>query len=68
MENNKINIITPAEITQLGGAEKLESIVVTKDKAQTEIALDHFIPLFGLSPRLGPIGNWGLEIEKNAIK
>ena len=66
--NNKINIITPAEITQLGGAEKLESIVVTKDKVQTEIALDHFIPLFGLSPRLGPIGNWGLEIEKNAIK
>ena len=66
--NNKINIITPAEITQLSGAEKLESIVVTKDKVQTEIALDHFIPLFGLSPRLGPIGNWGLEIEKNAIK
>ena len=27
-----------------------------------------FIPLFGLSPKLGPIGNWGLEIEKNAIK
>ena len=65
---NKINIITPAEITQLGGAEKLESIIVTKDEVQTEIALDHFIPLFGLSPRLGPIGSWGLEIEKNAIK
>ena len=28
---------------------------------------DHFIPLFGLKPSLGPIGNWGLEIEKNAI-
>ena len=24
--------------------------------------------LFGLTPKLGPIANWGLEIEKNAIK
>lgn len=30
--------------------------------------MDNFIPLFGLSPKLGPIANWGLEIEKNAIK
>ena len=25
------------------------------------------MPLFGLTPKLGPIANWGLEIEKNAI-
>jgi thioredoxin reductase (NADPH) len=42
--------------------------MVTKDKIETEINVDHFIPLFGLSPKLGPIGNWDLEIEKNAIK
>lgn len=64
----KINIITPAEITHLGGKEKLERIVITKDQVDTIINLDHFIPLFGLSPRLGPIADWGLEIEKNAIK
>ena len=29
---------------------------------------DAFIPLFGLTPKLGPIADWGLEIEKNAIK
>ena len=28
---------------------------------------DHFIPLFGLKPSLGPIADWGFEIEKNAI-
>ena len=28
---------------------------------------DYFLPLFGLSPKLGPIANWGLNIEKNAI-
>ena len=29
---------------------------------------DHFIPLFGLTPSLGPIADWGLDIEKNAVK
>ena len=67
-KNNKITIITPAEITKLIGKEKIESLMVTKDKIETEINVDHFIPLFGLSPKLGPIGNWDLEIEKNAIK
>ena len=67
-KQKKINIITPAEITQLIGKEKLERIVITKDNVDTNIELDHFIPLFGLSPRLGPIADWGLEIEKNAIK
>jgi|TARA_B110000438_G_scaffold50418_1_gene50923 thioredoxin reductase (NADPH) len=65
---NKINIITPAEITKLNGEDKLNSIVITKDNIETEVVVDHFIPLFGLSPKLGPIANWGLDIEKNAIK
>lgn len=65
---NKINIITPAEITKLNGKEKLNSVTITKDNINTELEVDCFIPLFGLSPKLGPIANWGLEIEKNAIK
>ena len=65
---NRINIITPAEIVKLNGKEKLESVVISKDDVENELKVDHFIPLFGLSPKLGPITNWGLEIEKNAIK
>ncbi len=65
---NKIKIVTPAEITALKGKDKLESLIITKNEVETEYDIDHFIPLFGLSPRLGPIGNWGLDIEKNAIK
>jgi len=38
------------------------------DGLSQRIETDNFIPLFGLSPKLGPIANWGLEIEKNAIK
>ena len=65
----KINMITPAEVTALIGEHQLEAIEVTKSgESPVRIETDHFIPLFGLSPKLGPIADWGLEIEKNAIK
>ncbi len=64
----KIKLITPAEITKLTGEQKLENVTVKQGEEVTEIAIDHFIPLFGLAPKLGPIADWGLEIEKNAIK
>jgi len=65
----KIKLITPAEVTGIVGDGKVEGIEITK-KGEEPITIktDHFIPLFGLSPKLGPIANWGLEIEKNAIK
>ncbi|TPV34616.1 NAD(P)/FAD-dependent oxidoreductase [Paucihalobacter ruber] len=65
----KINLITPAEITAINGDSKLRSVEITKEgEAPFILETDHFIPLFGLSPKLGPIADWGLEIEKNAIK
>ena len=69
----KIKLITPAEITGIVGDHKLDGVVVKEsDNIHIEkeyvLECDHFVPLFGLSPKLGPIGNWGLEIEKNAIK
>jgi thioredoxin reductase (NADPH) len=64
----KINLITPAEVTALYGNKKLEGITITKADEKILLDTDYFIPLFGLSPKLGPIANWGLEIEKNAIK
>jgi thioredoxin reductase (NADPH) len=63
----KINLITPAEVIKLNGAEHLDSLVVEINGAEMTIQTDYFIPLFGLTPKLGPIANWGLEIEKNAI-
>ena len=66
----KIKLITPAEVTKLHGDDALTAVTVTNSdtKEEHEITVDNFIPLFGLSPKLGPIANWGLEIEKNAIK
>lgn len=64
----KINLITPAEVTGINGNGTLKAITVEKEGEKFEIETDYFIPLFGLTPKLGAIGNWGLEIEKNAIK
>jgi thioredoxin reductase (NADPH) len=69
----KIKLITPAEVNGIVGDHKVNGVVVKEvdnvhiDKEYV-LETDHFIPLFGLSPKLGPIANWGLEIEKNAIK
>ena len=64
-----IKLITPAEVTAVFGDSKLEAIEVTKSgESPLRLETDNFIPLFGLSPKLGPIADWGLEIEKNAIK
>ncbi|GLB51111.1 ferredoxin--NADP reductase [Neptunitalea chrysea] len=64
----KISLITPAEVTGLRGTDTLEALVINVDGEEQLVETDYFIPLFGLSPKLGPIGEWGLEIEKNAIK
>ena len=64
----KINIITPAEVANLNGNGTLKSITVKRQEERFEMETDAFIPLFGLTPKLGPIADWGLEIEKNAIK
>ncbi|MFL1575138.1 NAD(P)/FAD-dependent oxidoreductase [Riemerella anatipestifer] len=64
----KINLVTPAEVVELKGSNTLESIVIEREGEKTEIETDYFIPLFGLTPKLGPIADWGLEIEKNSIK
>jgi thioredoxin reductase (NADPH) len=67
-DSNRIELLTDSQVVGLQGNGRLESVEI---KHKTEGAIhrevDHFIPLFGLSPKLGPIGDWGLEIEKNAI-
>ncbi|MEL1245619.1 NAD(P)/FAD-dependent oxidoreductase [Flavobacterium sp. DGU11] len=64
----KIHLITPAEVTGIHGSEKVEALDIDIEGSNRKIQTDYFIPLFGLTPKLGALANWGLEIEKNAIK
>ncbi len=38
------------------------------DGASQDVAADHLLAFFGLHPKLGPIADWGFELEKKAIK
>ncbi len=65
----KLKLMLDAEVTGLEGNGQVSHVTVkSKLEGEVKVATDHFIPLFGLTPKLGPIANWGLEIEKNAIK
>ena len=61
-----IDVITPSEVIELNGNDKLESIVIKPNKRK-KINTDYFIPLFGLIPKLGSLSDWGLKLNKNSI-
>lgn len=65
----RIRLLTEAQAVGLQGNGKLTDVVI-KHKTEGTIVqpTDHFVPLFGLSPKLGPISDWGLSIVKNAIE
>ena len=66
-DQNKIQVITPAEVIALDGDRHLTNVTLKVEGTwltKLSIILFHFWTY----PKLGPIANWGLEIEKNAIK
>lgn len=65
----KIVLLTNSEVVGLLGDEHLEQVQIEQNGSIGEpIKADHYLPLFGLSPKLGPIADWGLNISKNAIE
>jgi thioredoxin reductase (NADPH) len=56
-------------VVALTGEGHLQEItLLDRNNEVSHIAADHLIPLFGLSPKLGPIANWGLNIDFSAIE
>lgn len=67
-ESGKIDLLTQAEVVGLKGNGKLEKVVIkSKENGTNDLKTHHYVPLFGLSPKLGPIANWDLNLNKNAI-
>ena len=65
----KVNLITEAQAIGVNGNGVLKEVVIkTKAEGAFTKQVDNFIPLFGLTPKLGPIAEWGLSITKNAIE
>jgi thioredoxin reductase (NADPH) len=69
-EEGKIRLLLNSNLSQIIGDDVLKQVGVINTKTNEEVVLetDNLIPLFGLSPKLGPIENWGLNLDKNAIE
>jgi thioredoxin reductase (NADPH) len=64
----KIDLILKSNVVALTGDDHLQEItLLDRDQQVSHIEADHLIPLFGLSPKLGPIADWGLNIDRSAI-
>ena len=65
VEGNVVAVHSEAD-----GAPKLTGVVLqTHDERSTvQVAADQLLAFFGLHPKLGPIADWGLELEKKALK
>ncbi|MEN9539212.1 MAG: hypothetical protein RLZZ126_1447 [Pseudomonadota bacterium] len=48
---------------------RMTHVTVTgADDSSTQLPLDQLLVFFGLSPKLGPIAEWGLDIERRQLK
>ena len=65
----KINLIESAKVSELiGKGGQLNFIkVVTKNGLESKIEIDNMLIFFGLAPKLGPIADWGLDINRKTI-
>lgn len=68
-EAGKVKLVLSSNVTHVHGNGRLNAVTITANSGEAEqVDVDSFIPLFGLTPKLGPIGDWGLEIENDAVK
>ncbi len=67
--DGKIELVIPFQLDGLQGSNGKLSCVLVKDFDGNvrEIAADYLLPFFGLAMELGPIANWGLNLEKHHI-
>ncbi len=69
VKEGKINLFTKYQMTSVKGNGQLESINIKNDEDEIKnIKTDYALGFFGLIMQLGPIANWGLNIDKKTIE
>ena len=65
----KVNVIEKAKVSSVvGEGGQVSSIVVQPKEGDAQsIDVDHVLAFFGLAPKLGPIADWGLDINRKTI-
>ena len=68
-KSGKINLFTKYQLASVSGKNSLDSINIKHDNGEIKnIKTDYALGFFGLIMQLGPIANWGLNIDKKTIK
>ena len=68
-KNGKINLFTKYQLDNVNGSNELESIDIKHDEGKIKnLKTNYVLGFFGLVMQLGPIVNWGLNIDKKTIE
>ena len=68
-DKGKINLYTKYQMDSISSDKKINAITIKHDDGQTkEIKTDYVLGFFGLIMQLGPILDWGLNINKKTVK
>lgn len=69
LKASSVEVITPFVPIELFGEEKIEAVLLKEPRGDREIKveIDSLLCNYGFVAKLGPIANWGLEIERNSI-
>ena len=67
-KEGKIQIETPYQINSIEGDDKIKAITIKDDEGKIKkIDTDYILGFFGLVMKLGPIAEWGLNLDKKHI-
>ena len=67
-ESGKINLFTKYQLKSVNGKDKLENIdIISDDKEIKKLETDYVLGFFGLIMQLGPIAEWGLNLDKKTV-
>ncbi len=67
-KEGKLKIKTPFQINSIEGSNKINAITIKNEKEEIEkIPTDCILGFFGLIMKLGPIAEWGLNLDKKTI-
>ena len=68
-KSGKIRILTPYQLNSIEGDKNIKSVSLKKEDGKIEkLEIDYVLGFFGLIMKLGPIVNWGLNLDKKTIK
>ena len=68
-KSGKINLYTKYQLDKVNGSDQLQSIDIKHDDGEIKnLKTDYVLGFFGLIMQLGPIANWGLNLDKKTIE